>query len=196
MKKTLFLILAICSVSFSFAQTSKAIYKVVPVTSHSFFLKGGSRAMVGNSSRQVLPIDLPANTVEWYYTVATTQNRKNSLNCDLTSQLDKLLISETGISPNSLSTISVPGGSGLCDVYVMTNPNEVNKYVNKQPAASFLMNDSRQNYTSGLIQVKDFLYGSCFLVLRNPSASRGLNVTVEVTAIVLTTAGGGSTAMQ
>jgi hypothetical protein len=78
----------------------------------------------------------------------------------------------------------------------MTNPNEVNKYVNKRPAASFLMNDSRQNYISGLIQVKDFLYGSCFLVLRNPSASQGLNVTAEVTAIVQTTATSSSTAMQ
>jgi hypothetical protein len=152
--------------------------------------------MIGSSSRQVLPIDLPANTVEWYYTITTTPNRKQSLNSDLTGQLDKLLISDLGISTTALSNVIVPGGSGLCDVYVMTNPNEVNKYVNKQPAASFLMNDSRQNYVSGIIQVKDFLYGSCFLVLRNPSASRGLHVTVEVTAIVLTTAGGSSTAMQ
>ena len=196
--KTIFLLLIFCKSAFSFAQTTKPNYKVVPVvTSHSFFLKGGSRAIIGNSSRQVLPIELPANTVEWYYTVTTTTNRKQSLNSDLTGQLDKLLVPDLGITSNALSTIAVPGGSGICDVYVMTNPYEVNKYVNKKPAArSFLMNDSRQNYISGLIQVKDFLYGSCFLVLRNPSASQGLNVTVEVTAIVLTTVAGGSTAMQ
>ena len=195
--KTLFLLLIFGNSAISFAQTIKPVYKVVPVvTSHSFFLKGGSRAMVGNSSRQVLPIDLPANTVEWYYTITTTTNRKQSLNSDLTGQLDKLLIPELGITSKALGTVAVPGGSGICDVYVMTNPNEVNKYVNKQPAISFLMNDSRQNYISGVIQVKDFLYGSCFLVLRNPSASQGLNVTVEVTAIVLTTAVSSSTAMQ
>jgi hypothetical protein len=195
--KSLFLLLIFCKSALSFAQTTKPNYKVVPVvTSHSFFLKGGSRALVGNSSRQVLPIELPANTVEWYYTVTTTRNRKQSLNSDLTMQLDKLLIPDLGITSDALSVIAVPGGTGNCDVYVMTNPNEVNKYVNKKPAASFLMNDSRQNYISGLIQVKDFLYGSCFLVLRNPSASQGLNVTVEVTAIVLTTVSGGSTAMQ
>ncbi len=195
--KTLFLLLIFCKSALSFAQITKPVYKIVPVvTSHSFYLKGGSRAMVGNSSRQVLPINLPANTIEWYYTIATTNNRKQSLNSDLTGQLDKLLVSDPGINSNALSAIAVPGGSGICDVYVMTNPNEVNKYVNKQPAVSFLMNDSRQNYTSGVIQVKDFLYGSCFLVLRNPSASQGLNVTVEVTAIVLTTGAGSSTAMQ
>jgi hypothetical protein len=197
MKTTLTLLIIFCITTISYAQSTKPVYKVVPViTSHSFYLKGGSRALVGNSSRQVLPIELPANTVEWYYTVTTTSNRKLSLNSDLTGQLDKLLVPELGISSTASSAIAVPGGSGLCDVYVMTNPNEVNKYVNKKPAASFLMNDSRQNYISGVIQVKDFLYGSCFLVLRNPSASRGLNVTVEVTAVVLTTAGSSSTAMQ
>jgi len=195
--KTLFLLLIFCKSALSFAQITKPVYKVVPVvTSHSFFLKGGSRAIIGNSSRQVLPIELPANTVEWYYTVTTTTNRKQSLNSDLTGQLDKLLVRDLGITSNAFGTIAVPGGSGICDVYVMTNPNEVNKYVNKRPAVSFLMNDSRQNYISGVIQVKDFLYGSCFLVLRNPSASQGLNVTVEVTAIVSSTAGNSSTAMQ
>jgi len=197
MKKILFLLLIFCTSVPSFAQTTKPVYKVVPVvTSHSFYLKGGSRAMVGNSSRQVLSINLPTNTVEWYYTITTTHNRKQSSNSDLTGQLDKLLVPDLGITSNASGTITVPGGSGICDVYVMTNPNEVNKYVNKQPAASFLMNDSRQNYISGVIQVKDFLYGSCFLVLRNPSASQGLNVTIEVTAIVLTTAVSCSTAMQ
>ena len=195
--KNLLLLLIFCKSALSFAQTTKPNYKVVPVvTSHSFFLKGGSRAIIGNSSRQVLPIELPANTVEWFYTVTTTTNRKQSLNSDLTGQLDKLMVPDLGITSNALSAITVPGGSGICDVYVMTNPNEVNKYVNKKPAISFLTNDSRQNYVSGLIQVKDFLYGSCFLVLRNPSASQGLNVTVEVTAIVQTTVAGGSTAMQ
>lgn len=152
--------------------------------------------MVGNSSRQVLSIELPANTVEWYYTITTTNTRKQSPNSDLTAQLDKLLIPDLGITSDALSVIAVPGGSGNSDVYVMTNPNEVNKYVNKKPAISFLMNDSRQNYSSGIVQVKDFLYGSCFLVMRNPSSSEGLNITVEVTAIVLTTTPASSTAMQ
>ncbi|HEY2349184.1 MAG TPA: hypothetical protein VGH64_09220 [Puia sp.] len=197
MKKTLFLLTILCKVSISSAQTTKPVYKVIPViTSHSFYLKGGSRALTGNSSRQVLPIELPPNTVEWYYTVTTTSSRKQSLNSNLTGQLDKFLVPGFGISSTALSAIEVPAGTGLCDVYIMTNPNEVIKYVNKKPAVSFLMNDSRQNYTSGVIQVKDFLYGSCFLVLRNPSASLGLNVTVEVTAIVSTTAGNSSTAMQ
>jgi hypothetical protein len=195
--KKLCLLLICCKSALSFAQTAKPSYKVVPVvSSHSFYLKGGSRAMTGNSSRQVLPINLPANTVEWYYTITTTNNRKQSSNSNLTGQLDNLLIPDQGITSNALGSVTIPDGTGICDVYIMTNPNEVNKYVNKRPAISFLMDDSRQNYRSGLVQVKDFLYGSCFLVMRNPSSSEGLNVTIEVTAIVQTTISGGSTAMQ
>lgn len=195
--KTFCLMLIALNSALSFAQTTKPLYKVVPiVTSHSFYLKGGSRAMTANSSRQVLPINLPANTVEWYYTITTTNNRKESSNSDLTGQMDKLLIPEFGITSDALSVIAVPGGSGICDVYVMTNPHEVNKYISKQPAVSFLMNDSRQNFSSGLVQVKDYRYGSCFLVMRNPSSYQGLNVTVEVTAIVLATPVTISTAMQ
>ncbi|MEJ0082555.1 MAG: hypothetical protein WDM78_16730 [Puia sp.] len=90
--KTLFLLLIFCKSALSFAQITKPVYKVVPVvTSHSFYLKGGSRALVGNSSRQVLPINLPANTVEWYYTITTTNNRKQSLNSDLTGQLGQVI---------------------------------------------------------------------------------------------------------
>ena len=89
-----------------------------------------------------------------------------------------------------------PGGTGVCDVYLMTNPHEVKKYVNRRPAVSFLMNDSREHYVSGAVMVKDFLDGSCFLIFRNPGSTRGVHVNVEVTAIVLSSTVGSSMAMQ
>jgi hypothetical protein len=59
-----------------------------------------------------------------------------------------------------------------------------------------MMTDSRERCVSGFVPVKDFLDGSCFLVVRNPNASHGVNVNIEVTAIVLSTTVGSSTAMQ
>ena len=47
------------------------------------------------------------------------------MNSDLTEQLDKLLVPDLGITSNASSSIAVPQGSGICDVYVMKNPNEV-----------------------------------------------------------------------
>jgi hypothetical protein len=195
MKNTLLALLFFCATCQSYAQTSKQEYMVVPVISQqSFFLKGGSRATGHNGSRQVLQINLPANTVEWYYTVTTRSQRGQFANSDLTGQLVKLVDPKNGIAPKA--SLRVPDGTGLCDVYLMTNPNEVIKYVNKKPAVSFLMNDSHQNYVSGAVQVKDFLGGSCFLVIRNPSSYLGVNVNIEVTAIVLSSPFGGSTVMQ
>lgn len=195
MKNALLPLLLFCATYQSNAQASKQDYMVVPIISQqSFYLKGGSRAMGRSGSRQVLQINLPANTVEWYYTVTTRSHRGQFSNSDLTGQLVKLVDPKRGIAPKA--SVSVPDGTGVCDVYLMTNPNEVNRYVNKLPAVSFLMNDSREHYISGAVPVKDFLDGSCFLVIRNPSSSRGINVNIEVTAIVLASTVGGSTVMQ
>jgi hypothetical protein len=195
MKNALLLVLVICTTYQSFAQTAKRDYMVVPVISQqSIYLKGGPRGMGRRSSRQFLPINLPANTVAWYYTITTRPRKGKFPNSDLTGQLVKLVDPVHGITAKA--TVTVPNGTGVCDVYLMTDPHEVNRYVNKLPAVSFLMNDSRENYVSGAVQVRDFVDGSCYLVIRNPSSSRGLNVNIEVTAIVLSSTVGGSTAMQ
>jgi hypothetical protein len=189
MKNALLALLFFCAASPSNAQASKQEYMVVPIISQqSFYLKGGS------SNRQVLQINLPANTVRWYYTVTTLSGRNQFSNSDLTGQLVKLVDPERGMAPNV--SLRVPGGTGVCDVYLMTNPDEVNKYVKNRPAVSFLRNDSREHYISGAVPVKDFLDGSCFLVFRNPGSSHGVNVNLEVTAIVLSSTVGSSTAMQ
>jgi hypothetical protein len=195
MKNTLLRLLVVCAISQSNAQGSKQDYMVVPIISQqSIYLKAGSVAIGSSSSRQVLQINLPANTVEWYYTITTRSGRSQFSNSDLTGQLVKLVDPDRGITPKA--SVHVPGGTGVCDVYLMTNPLEVNKYVNKRPAVSFLMNDSREHCISSVVPVKDFLDGSCFLVVRNPSPSRGVNVNIEVTAIVLSSTVRSSMAMQ
>jgi len=191
MKKALLPLLLICAYFQSNAQESGQDYMVIPIVSQqSFYLKSGN----ANTGRELLQINLPANTVEWYYTVTTKTGRGQFSNSDLTGQLVKLVDPNHGIK--SGSSVHVPGGTGVCDVYLMTNPHEAKKYVNRRPAASFLMNDSREHYVSGTVMVKDFLDGSCFLVFRNPCSSRGVHVYIEVTAIVLSSTVGRSTAMQ
>ena len=195
MKNALLPLLVFCATCQLKAQTSREDYMVVPIVSQqSFYLKGSSGTMGSSGSRQVLQINLPANTVEWYYTVTTRSGRGQFSNSDLTGQLVRLVDPDRGIACKP--SVYVPGGTGVCDVYLMTNPHEVKKYVNRRPAVSFLMNDSREHYVSGAVMVKDFLDGSCFLVIRNPSSSRSVHVNIEVTAIVLSSTVGSSMAMQ
>jgi hypothetical protein len=191
MKNLLLILLVVCATLQSKAQAPKQDYMVVPIISQqSFYLKSGG----GNGSGQILPVNLPANTVRWYYTVTTMSGHGLFPNNDLTGQLVNLVNPDHGIPANA--TVTVPKGTGLCDVFLMTNPNEAIKYVNRQPAISFLMNDSREHFISGAVPVKDYLDGSCFLVIRNRGYSRGVNVNIEVTAIVLSSSVGSSTAMQ
>ena len=145
-------------------------------------------------SKELLQINLPANTVEWFYTVTTRSDNGDFPNSDLTGQLVKLVDPDHGIK--SAASVHVVGGTGLCDVYLMANPLETNQYVNKRPASGFLMNDSREHCVSAAVMVKDFVDGSCFLMVRNPGSSRGVYVNIEVAAIVLSSAIGSSTAMQ
>lgn len=191
MKNTLLALLLMGASCQSDAQESRQDYMVVPIVSQqSFYLEGGT----ANTSRQVLQINLPANTFEWFYTVTTKTDRGQFSNNDLTGQLVQLVDPNRGIKPGA--SVHVPGGTGVCDVYLMTNLQEVRKYVNNRPAISFLMNDSREQYASGAVTVRDFLDGSCFLVLRNSGSSRGVHVNIEVTAIVLSSPVGSSMAMQ
>jgi hypothetical protein len=191
MRKLLLPVLVVCATFQSKAQAPKQDYMVVPIVSQqSFYLKAGA----GYNSGEILPINLPANTVKWYYTITTMSGHGSFANNDLTGQLVKLVDPNHGIAADA--SVTVPRGTGLCDVFLMTNPNEAIKYVNKQPAISFLMNDSREHFISGAVPVNDYLDGSCFMVIRNPGYSRGVNINIEVTAIVLSSSVGSSTAMQ
>ena len=119
MKNVLLPLLVFCASYQSNAQASKQDYMVVPIISQqSFYLTGGSHAMGSNGSIQVLQINLPANTVEWYYTVTTMSGRGQFSNNDLTGQLVKLVDPGRGIAPNAF--VRVPGGNGVCDIYLMT----------------------------------------------------------------------------
>ncbi|HEY2649700.1 MAG TPA: hypothetical protein VGI38_10920 [Puia sp.] len=194
MKNPLLTLLVLSATLQSGAQAVKKDFMVIPLLSQqSFYLKSNVSAN-DKSSHEVLQVNLPANTVEWFYTIITKSGHGEFSNNDLTGQLVKLVDPDLGIPNNG--SILVPAGTGTCDVYLMTNPLELHKYINRRHAASFLMNDSREPFVSGAVSVKDFLDGSCYLIVRNPSASHGINVNIEVTAIVLSSPVGSSTAMQ
>jgi hypothetical protein len=195
MKNQLLLLLLLCATFHTNAQESKQDFMAVPIISQqTFYLKAAAPGSNNSGSNQVLQINLPPNTVEWYYTVTTKPGHGKFSNNDLTGQLVTLVDPQRGIS--SKASPHVPAGTGIVDIYLMTNPLEVQKYVNNKPAGSFLMNDSRERFVSGAIPVKDYLDGSCFLVVLNPGSASGVNVNVEVTAVVLSSPVGSSTAMQ
>ena len=139
--------------------------------------------MMGGKSREVLQFELPPHTTEWYYTVTTSAGSTNTQTDGLSGQLLNMLMPGLGLSSNVLSSIVVPPGSGACDIFLMTDANDVNKFVARQPY-HYIAKYSRENFLSGAVQIKDLSLGTYFLTMRNPSSMRALQVTIEVSAIV------------
>ena len=186
MKKLITIVFAVLSCHLGNAQSSKYTFKVLPIyTRQTWFLNGGANAIFGTGkSREALQIDLPPNTVEWYYSVTTSVEKNQNKENNLTAQLVKYLVPDTGITSTNISELVSPNGSGLCDVLMMVFPGEVNKFLAKQPFVGADIGDSRKNYVSGVVQVSDYVSGTCYLAIKNPSATQAITITIEVAAIV------------
>lgn len=162
--------------------------KVVQVlTEQSFFLNGGMRASFGGLSRTYFEVKLPSNTVEWYYTITTIEGQPPSgATLQLTSQLGKL-VDPTGLTSLAISSIMVPTGAFVCDVFLMDHTNAtafINKVDLNGGTFKCYLTCSRQNFRSGAVGISDITKGTWYLGFRNPSTSTGIGIKLEVAAIV------------
>jgi tetratricopeptide (TPR) repeat protein len=181
MKKTrTILILLLFFPILSFAQEYKT---VTLIEQRSYYLNGGARAALGGKSRVVVKIDLPPNTKKWYYSFTTTPGEDGTELLNLGIQVGAAL-STSGLSSAVASKIEVPSGSGSADVLVL--PTEYRDiFLNKvDEKLRFYPDVSLQN-TKQAAQSIDGEFGKSFyLGLRNPSSMSGINITLEVVAIV------------
>jgi hypothetical protein len=163
-------------------------------------LNGGTRAVLsGGKSRVSLKIDLPANTVEWYYSFSTSNGVSGTQNLNLATQLAANLISKssltgaivsaTGITKAVVSKFEVPEGTSSIDVYLCDKIN-IDKFERKTDnlggTYSYYPQGTVENTKSGIIQIDNFKNGTWYLGLKNPSSLDAVNVTIEVVAIVET----------
>jgi len=165
-------------------ETINSHYKVIPlITPQTFTLNSGGRALIGGKSRTYLLVQLPPNTVEWYYAVTTTPERTPAPTIGLADQLIKYL-TPAGIASTVMSALLTPSGSGACDVYLFADQNNLNRFITKQGQISYIMGGTRENFNQGAVQIRDAIQGSFFLGLRNPSGLAAVQITIEVCAVV------------
>ena len=145
--------------------------------------------MVGGNSRIGFKVDLPPNTVEWYYAFTTEPNKSTEQNIQLENQL-RFLLQTSGFSGSLLSLIKIPTGQGLIDIY-LTDRNGYDIFFEKDfwgmwkyTSPGHNIEGSRTNVKDGKVQIDDLKKGSHFLVIRNTSGTTGVNVKLEVVAIV------------
>lgn len=171
------------------AQTTTKKRKVVSVlTQQDFYLNGGTVGVFGGKSRTTFAVALPQNTVEWYYVLTTAEGQSTSASLNLVPQLTKLL-APTGLGMAGIlaSSILTPKGSNSCDVYLLDKKgseafeSKADKYGS---GFSRYTDYTRENFRNGTVQIKDLLQGTFYLGIRNPSLNTGINIKLEVAAIV------------
>ena len=171
----------------SFGQTKTTSRKVVQImTEQNFYLNGGVRASLGGKSRTFYQIDLPKNTVEWYYIFTATESENSNEALNLVPQLTKAL-DPTGMTGILASSILSPTGSNSCDIYLMDRANAdafLEKVDLNGGTYSYNISGSRENYRNGTVQIKNILTGTRYIGVKNPSSTAGINVKLEVAAIV------------
>jgi len=180
------------------AFNSKVTYKrtLTPVSvlePQSFFINSGSNAtFLGGKSRITVPVNLPANTVEWFYRFSASreagdiENVKN--NFGLLGEVTKLLFNLTGVGA-AINTLAVdkltqPPGANYCDIYFLEH-----QYIGSFEAKAdgqwrYFTEGSRENFRAGNVKVTCCNSGSYYLGIKNPDATYGINVLVEVVALV------------
>lgn len=191
MKKTKFLLaflVFILNLAFGFARQfeTKRVEKIL-IQNRSLYLKGGFRASFSGASRTSIKIDLPPNTIEWYYSFSTSKGKSGTKNLELGLQLAALLTDASTLTSTIASGIKVPTGEANVDIYLCDNANIkgfIEKYDNYGGSYSFYPEGTVQSTKEAVVQIDDITSGTWYLGIKNPSTSTGLNINIEVAAIV------------
>lgn len=183
-----FLIVALLTASVCISQTivKERVTRQV-LTEETFYLSGGNMATFGNGkSRVSYDIKLPPNTVEWYYTFTTSEGKDPTPSINLFAQLTRL-VDPSGVTAIATKAIMTPNGAAVCDIYLMDKAN-CDKFMDKADnwggSYRYNSNGSRLNLMQATVLVKDCLFGDLCLGFKNPSATHGITVKLEVVAIV------------
>lgn len=163
-------------------------YKPVQLLEPSeFYINSGRNATFqGGKSRITLPVIIPLNTVEWYYTFSATRNEKEmkatKQTFNLLGQLTKAIPS-SGLLDIGLDMLTKPPGADVCDIYLLDQTNR--EPFEQKAEYRFRPEGSRENIASGVVKIKSTLSQVNYLGIKNPDAGYGIHVLIEAVAITL-----------
>lgn len=173
--------------------TYEGEYKFVPVTIQKpTYHYVNSSTNIGGKTRITIPVNLPQNTVSWYYIISAYRDEskikeiQNKFN--LFGELTRL-VDKTGVLSVSINALSTPPGEDYCDVYLINYEN-LNPFLNKE-AYRYYLEGSRENIKFGAVEIKSngLTNGNFYLGLRNPDSRYGVNIAIEVVAVTIESTG-------
>ncbi|WP_315815561.1 hypothetical protein [Paraflavitalea speifideaquila] len=123
------------------------------------YVNSGRNALLqGGKSRIICPITLPENTVEWYYTFATSRSKNDvastKASMKLFSELAGLL-DRTGILSLGVNALTQPPGADYCDVYLL-KPEHFQAFLNKDDGKwGYIAEGTKENLKLGIVRIKN-----------------------------------------
>jgi tetratricopeptide (TPR) repeat protein len=183
-----FVLLTVTLLTFTAAhsQTLNSSVRTI-IQQRSIYLNGTVRGEVDGTSRVALKVDLPPNTKSWYYSFTTTPGESGIANLNLAIQLAALVFDPKRIAGSITDKISVPKGSAVIEGCVMDQLN-ADLFVRKADLNGGNYWYSRDGYVNAtgqaVVPVNELRQGTFYVGLKNPSKFEGVNVIIEVAAIV------------
>jgi len=152
---------------------------------HKFYINSRSNDLVkGGKSRIILPIQLPKNTVSWYYEFTASRNESevsNTINTfNLLSELSDY--AEKDGLDTAVSKLTPPPGANICDIYLVDKEN-ANLFRDKKEFL-FDLDGSRENFKSGIVSVLAPKERMVYLAIKNPDNIYGIHVGIQAIAMV------------
>ncbi|WP_340076039.1 hypothetical protein [Leptobacterium sp. I13] len=153
-----------------------------------FYLNSRSNTVLkGGKNRVILPVNLPENTVEWFYVFTASRNEddiKNTLHSfDLAASLTKFIDNDKSLS-SAVASLNAPPGANICDIYLLDEENTL--LFNNKKDFLYEIDASRENYKSGVVEVKEVNGKKTYLGINNTDNIYGIHVAIEIVAIVKT----------
>lgn len=179
----------------SLSQSYQTIRQVQPLLGEQTFYLN-SKTRLGGKPRNAIKIELPENTVQWYY-IFTTSKKESSggdnlkLFQQLTALVGKGLLNSNliGIGTNVAYQVIKPSGAGVVDIYLTDSKGREQFFAESWNMYSFekpekVLDGTRENLKDGTIIVNDLDHNPVYLCFSNPSVSEGIYVHIEAAALV------------
>ena len=150
---------------------SSSEFKIIPLKQQTIHLV--SKTNIGGNKRIIIPIELPKNTVSWYFSVISIGKTSEAINLGVQ-------LSVTGFN---FENVKLPEGSAYFDVFLMDQKNK-GLFEDKEEDFEYIEAGSRKNLKEGKFEINDHNSGTWYLGFRNPKKFRAVEVSVEIVALI------------
>lgn len=173
----------------------KVLEPVLVQDSKTFYM--ASRLELGGTDRNSLLINLPKNTVEWYYIFSTYSNEANKPKLNLFNEIKERIKTEAKakitFAIDIFDHVTRPNGANNTDIYLTNQEGydeffaktDLGTWVYKKPSDSnYATEGSIESSPSGKLSIKKKYGAPLYLNFKNPSLRGKYFLQIEVVAII------------